>query len=53
MPDLNEQIQCVRRELGYRRRVYPRQVAKHQISQLTADYQIECMEAVEQTILKK
>ena len=52
MPDqvsLQEQIQCVAREIGYRERVYPRWVnlkPKAKMSAETADYQLRAMRAV-------
>jgi hypothetical protein len=54
MPDLfsSERItyrdkeECARRELNYRRRVYPRWIAAGKLKQEDADRQIELMEAI-------
>ena len=43
---LEEQINCVKRELDYRRRLYPVWVQNGKMKQVEADYQIECMECV-------
>ncbi len=45
-PEIDEEIACIERELGYRRRVYPRRVAARQMTQANADREIERMEAV-------
>lgn len=50
MPDLAEQITCVRRELNLRRRVYPRWVAQKRMTQKDADDEITRMEAVLATL---
>lgn len=42
-----EKLECIRRELTYRRRVFPRRVEKKFMSQKTADHQIALMEAIE------
>lgn len=47
---LDEQIECVRREIGMRRRVYPRWVEIGRITQAHADHQIAAMEAVLATL---
>lgn len=49
---LPEQLECVRRELKLRRRVYPRLVAAGKMTQEFAHLQIELMQAVEQTLLE-
>lgn len=41
-----EKRKVVERELGYRRRVYPRFVANRRMSQALADEQIAIMEAI-------
>jgi hypothetical protein len=51
-PSLDEQIACVRREIGYRQRVYPRRVAARQMTQGLADKQIALMSAVLETLLR-
>jgi hypothetical protein len=49
-PDLAEQIECVERELRYRRHVYPRRVAAKRMTQVSADRELERMEAVLATL---
>lgn len=46
MVTLTEQIKIVRREIDYRKRLYPKWVAEGKISQQEADYQIEGMQYV-------
>lgn len=50
--DIEEQIKCVRRELNYRKYVYPKQVEKGKMDQLRADKEINAMAAVLETLLK-
>lgn len=40
-------LSAVRRELAYRRRVYPRLVAEGKLREDTADFQLRVMEAIE------
>jgi len=47
---LDDQIACVDRELGFRRKTYPRFVAKQQLIQKTADLELARMEAVRGTL---
>jgi hypothetical protein len=47
---LKRQIECVDRELGYRRHVYPKLVARGRFSQAKADDEIAVMEAVAATL---
>lgn len=49
---LDLQIASVRREIGMRERVYPRQVAAKKMKQDTADYELRTMKAVLETLLK-
>lgn len=49
---LADQLECVRRELSYRRRVYPRLVAAGKMTQQLAHTQMELMQAVEKTLEK-
>jgi hypothetical protein len=42
-----EKLEAVRRELGFRRRVYPRRVDDGAMSQALADKQIGIFEAIE------
>ena len=53
MPDrisINQQIEEVDRELGQRRNVYPRLVAKGATRQSIADYQVARLEAAKRTL---
>ena len=50
---LDEQIECVRREIGMRRRVYPRWVEIGRITQDKADHEIACMQAVLEGLLAR
>ena len=43
---LEEQIRCVKREIDYRKRLYPVWVQNGKMTQNDANYQIECMECV-------
>lgn len=47
---LADQIECVRREIGMRHRVYPRWVQIGRITQAHADHQIAAMQAVLETL---
>jgi len=47
---LDNQIACVRRELSLRRSVYPRLIQSKKMTQAWADYQMDCMEAVLNTL---
>lgn len=47
---LSAQLECVRRELNLRRRVYPRWVQAGKMSQRLAHEQLILMEAVERTL---
>jgi hypothetical protein len=47
---IERQIECVQRELGFRRRVYSRRVAEERMSLVQADEEIACMEAVLATL---
>jgi hypothetical protein len=43
---IDDKLQCVVRELGYRHRVYPRLVANKKMSQTQADRELKLMEAI-------
>lgn len=45
-PDLETLIECVRREIRYRRNVYPRRVANNRMSRQLMDRELRLMEAV-------
>jgi len=47
---LAEQIKCIEREIGYRKRVYPRLVDQGRMKLDQSDYQIAAMEAVLATL---
>lgn len=48
--DLDEQIQCVKREIGLRERVYPSFVDRKKLSAEKASYEIEAMNSVLKTL---
>lgn len=50
MVTISEQIKGVRREIDYRKRLYPKWVADKKLTQKEADYQIELMEYVLNTL---
>lgn len=52
VPDVTiaEQVACVERELGMRKRVYPRWVANGKLNQAAADLEMRRMEAVRDTL---
>jgi len=43
---IQDKLTCVVRELGYRRRVYPRLIANNKMGQSQADKEIKLMEAI-------
>lgn len=45
-------VECVDRELGFRRRVYPRHVAAGKLTQDAADRQLALMEAVRERLVE-
>ncbi len=47
---LDVQIACVRRELALRKAAYPRWVAGHRMKAEVADHEINCMQAVHDTL---
>lgn len=49
-PSIAGQINCVKREIGKRKQVYPRMVAKRQMTERAAQYEIEIMMAVQRTL---
>lgn len=48
--NIEEQIKCVEREIGQRKRVYPRLVQRETMTERKAQYEIACMEAVLRTL---
>lgn len=49
---LSDQVDCVRREIAQRRRVYPRLIERGKMTQVAADREIARMEAVLASIEK-
>jgi hypothetical protein len=45
-PTLDQLIECVKRELAYRRNVYPRRIFAGRMTEQKADQQLRLMEAV-------
>lgn len=45
-PTLDELIACAEREVRFRQHVYPRRVAKRQMTQEKADRELELMEEI-------
>lgn len=43
---LAQLAQCARREVGFRKHVYPNQVARHKMPQIKADTEIAMMEQI-------
>ena len=52
MISLDQQIACVRREIGMRERVYPKFIQSHRMGQDQADYEMRAMKAVLATLEK-
>jgi hypothetical protein len=52
-PSLEALIECVEREISYRKRVYPRRVWKKAMSQDFADQQIRLMEGVLKNLVRQ
>ncbi len=50
MKTIDEQIECVRREIAMRQRVYAAWVKKGTMTQDKAAHEIACMEAVHRTL---
>lgn len=48
--DLRQQINCVEREIGKRKSVYPRLINAGRMTQETADYETRAMKAVLETL---
>ena len=47
---IDDLIACARRELGYRKRVYPRLVAEGKMKPETAEREIELMTAIRENL---
>jgi hypothetical protein len=50
---MQEQIACIRRELAMRERVYPKWVQAGRMEAEKADHEINCMQAVHDTLCAK
>lgn len=50
--DLAAQVAAVKREIGFRKRAYPRWVGEGRMTQVKADHEIAAMEAVLATVEK-
>ena len=50
MKSITEQIECARRELKMRQRVYPKLVLSERMSKETALHEVQCMQAIIQTL---
>jgi hypothetical protein len=50
MITIDEQLKCVEREIGMRKRVYPRWVEGGRMTQVKADSEMKSMEAVADTL---
>lgn len=50
VPTIAEQLACVERELGMRKRIYPRWIANGKLNQAAADLEMRRMEAVRDTL---
>lgn len=50
-PTLKDMIDCADREVEMRKRVYARRVAEGKMSQAKADFEIECMQAIKDTLV--
>ena len=48
--DISEQIKCVKREIGMRKRVYPRWVENGNMTQEKAEHELAAMSAVLETL---
>lgn len=49
-PNIDDQIACVEREIALRSRVYPRWIADKRLTQVKADREMACMNAVLETL---
>jgi hypothetical protein len=47
---IKEQLDCAKRELAMRERVYPRWVLQEKMDQKKADHEIACMKAIVATL---
>lgn len=46
-----EQLKCVEREIGFRKRVYPKWVEAGKMAKVKAEYEIKVMESIKQTLI--
>lgn len=47
---IDDQISAAERELSFRKRVYPRQISDKKMSEGFAQHQLDCMEAIIETL---
>jgi hypothetical protein len=45
-PSDDDKIKALKREIALRKRVYPRRVQTHQMSQAAADWEVEVMQSI-------
>ena len=45
-PTIEDLIKCAKRELAFRRRVYPKSVAMEKMTGAQADHELACMEEI-------
>lgn len=46
-----EQLKCVEKEIGFRKRLYPRWIESGKISPGKAEYEIKVMESIKTTLM--
>lgn len=46
-----EQLKCVEREIGFRKRVYPKWVEAGKMAKIKAEHEIKVMESIKQTLI--
>lgn len=51
MYTIRQQIQCVDREIAYRKMCYPKWVKAKRMTQAKADDEIDCMESIKKSLL--
>jgi hypothetical protein len=50
MIDIHQQIACMKRELGFRIRVYPGLIQRGKMNKAKADYEIQCIKTIMATL---
>lgn len=51
MITVKEQVECVQREIAFRKRLYPRWIESGKMSPGKAEYEIKVMESIKTTLL--